>query len=144
MLLLVLVVRLVWGWQTHRALAARLADRVRLDLRFLPRRELADYIGRARAVAYVPFDEDSVGDVTMEAFQAAKPVVTTTDSGGLLEIVHEGRTGAVGAPTPQALAGAIARVMEDPARAAALGQAGREEWERLGITWPHVIEKLLA
>ena len=39
---------------------------------------------------------------------------------------------------------AIARVMEDPARAAALGQAGREEWERLGITWPHVIEKLLA
>ena len=105
--------------------------------------KLADYVGRARAVAYVPFDEDSVGYVTMEAFQASKPVVTSTDSGGLLQIVHEGRTGAVGAPTAKGLAEAIARLMDDPARAAKLGRAAHEEWNRLGITWPRTIEKLL-
>jgi glycosyltransferase involved in cell wall biosynthesis len=127
----------------RRVAAAGLQDRVKLDLRFLSRRELADYVGRARAVAYVPFDEDSVGYVTMEAFQASKPVVTTTDSGGLLQIVHEGRTGAVGAPTPEGLAEAIARLMDDPVRAARLGRAGHEEWSRLGITWPRTIEKLL-
>lgn len=128
----------------RRVAAAGLEDRVKLDLRFLSRRELGDYVGKARAVAYTPFDEDSVGYVTMEAFQASKPVVTTTDSGGLLQIVHDGRTGAVAAPTPDALAGAIARLMEDPARAAALGRAGHEEWRALGITWPRTIEKLLA
>jgi glycosyltransferase involved in cell wall biosynthesis len=127
----------------RRVAAAGLQDRVKLDLRFLSRRELADYVGRARAVAYTPFDEDSVGYVTMEAFQASKPVVTTTDSGGLLQIVHEGRTGAVGGPTPKALAEAIFRLMDDPARAASLGRAGREEWNQLGITWPDTVEKLL-
>ncbi|ABQ29518.1 putative glycosyltransferase [Acidiphilium multivorum AIU301] len=128
----------------RRVAAAGLQDRVKLDLRFLSRRELADYVGRARAVAYVPFDEDSVGYVTMEAFQASKPVVTTTDSGGLLQIVHDDHTGTVGAPTPRALAEAIAKLMDDPARAAKLGQAGHKEWNGLGITWPHTIEKLLT
>ncbi len=123
---------------------AGLQDRIRLDLRFLSRGELADYAGRARAVAYVPFDEDSVGYVTMEAFQARKPVVTTTDSGGLLQIVHDGRTGAVGSPTPEGLATAIARLMNRPAYAAKLGRAGHEAWNALGITWPRTIEKLLG
>lgn len=128
----------------RRVASAGLQDRVKLDLRFLSRRELADYVGRARAVAYIPFDEDSVGYVTMEAFQASKPVVTTTDSGGLLQIVHEGRTGAIGAPTPETLAEAITRLMDNSARAARLGRAGHEEWARLGITWPRTVEKLLA
>jgi glycosyltransferase involved in cell wall biosynthesis len=128
----------------RRVAAAGMEDRVKLDLRFLSRKELADYVGKARAVAYVPFDEDSVGYVTMEAFQASKPVVTTTDSGGLLQIVHDGRTGAVAAPTPEGLAQAIAGILADPARAAAMGRAAHEEWGRLGVTWPRTVETLLA
>src|SRR5260370_11123739 len=40
-----------------------LRDRVKLDLRFLPRAELAEYVNHALAVAYLPYDEDSLGYV---------------------------------------------------------------------------------
>ena len=88
-----------------RALAQRcgVADRVTFDLRFLPREELATLVNGCTASAYIPFDEDSIGYVTMEAFQAGKPVITSTDSGGVLEIVLDGETGLVAAPRPETL-----------------------------------------
>ena len=43
---------------------------------------------------FPPFDED-YGYVTLEAFLARKPVVTTTDAGGPLEFVEDGVTGLV-------------------------------------------------
>jgi len=128
----------------RRVAAAGLEGRVKLDLRFLSRRELAAYVGRSRAVIYIPFNEDSVGYVTMEAFQASKPVITTTDAGGLLQIVHHDRTGAVAGPDPQGLAQEMARLFDNPGRSAAMGRAGYEEWRALGISWPRTIEKLLS
>jgi glycosyltransferase involved in cell wall biosynthesis len=87
----------------ERVAAAGLEDRVVLDLRMLPRKELAGLVNNALAVAYAPYDEDSIGYVTMEACQAGKPVVTTTDAGGVLRLVHDGQTGCVSAPEPRAL-----------------------------------------
>jgi glycosyltransferase involved in cell wall biosynthesis len=80
-----------------------LSDRVKLDLRFLSREELADYVNHSRAVAYIPFQEDSYGYVTMEAYEAGKPVVTSNDAGELLEIVKHDETGQVAEPTPESL-----------------------------------------
>jgi glycosyltransferase involved in cell wall biosynthesis len=95
----------------------------------------------ALAVMYVPYDED-YGLVTLEAFLAAKPVVTATDSGGTLEFVDDGVTGAVTAPEPEALGAAVAALHGSRARAAALGEAGRA---RAGaITWDDVIERLVS
>ncbi|KAA0073023.1 glycosyltransferase family 4 protein [Tardiphaga sp. P9-11] len=128
----------------RRVEEAGLEDRVTLDLRFLSREELADYVNKARAIAYLPFDEDSVGYVTMEAFQAGKPVLTTTDSGGLLQIVRDRETGAVVAPNSEALAEGMTRFLSSSNQAAALGQAGHRLWLSLGIDWSSTLTKLLA
>jgi glycosyltransferase involved in cell wall biosynthesis len=128
----------------ERVAAAGLEDRVTLDLRFLPREELARLVNGARAVAYVPYDEDSVGYVTAEACQAAKAVVTTTDSGGLLKLVVPGETGCVAAPDPQALAEAMAPLLDGTAEAIRLGRQAHAHWNSFNITWPATIERLLS
>lgn len=122
----------------------RVECRVRFDLRLLTRAEIASLVNHASAVAYVPFDEDSVGYVTMEAFHAAKPVVTTTDAGGLLEVVHDGVTGLVSGPEPEALGASLAAIMANPARAERLGKAARQVLLDRKITWPRTIERLLS
>ncbi|MGD9901926.1 MAG: glycosyltransferase family 4 protein [Vicinamibacterales bacterium] len=95
----------------------------------------------ALAVAYVPFDED-YGLVTLEAFLAAKPVVTASDSGGTLEFVADGVNGLVVAPTPAAIGDAVARLHDRRGEAAALGAAGRDR--AAAITWDAVIERLVS
>ena len=119
-------------------------DRVRLDLRFLPRSELAGLVNRARAVAYLPFDEDSLGYCTMEAFQARKPVLTTTDSGGVLDIVRHRDTGLVVRPDVEPLGEAMASLVGDPKLAGDLGQRGGEALDRERLNWPATIERLLS
>jgi glycosyltransferase involved in cell wall biosynthesis len=126
------------------AAAEGVEDRLTLDLRFLPRAELARLVNGATAVAYLPFDEDSVGYVTMEAFHAGKPVVSATDAGGVLEIVRDGETGVVCDPSPEALGAALSALAAEPARAARLGRNARALLDSRGITWPDTIEKLLA
>jgi glycosyltransferase involved in cell wall biosynthesis len=126
------------------AAAAGVEDRLTLDLRFLPRIEMASLLNNAAAAAYIPFDEDSVGYVTMEAFQAGKPMITTTDSGGVLEIVRNGETGLVTEPNPESLGEALSAIMDNPSRATRLGQAGRAILDERELTWPRTIEMLLA
>jgi glycosyltransferase involved in cell wall biosynthesis len=126
------------------AAAEGVEDRVTLDLRFLPRAELARMVNGALAVAYLPFDEDSLGYCTMESFRAAKPVITTTDSGGVLDIVRDGETGLVATPDAEALGAAMAALCGNPAHAATLGLAGRAAMDAEQLDWPTTIRKLLA
>jgi glycosyltransferase involved in cell wall biosynthesis len=128
------------------ALAAEVgvSDRLTLDLRFLSRAEVAGLVNGASACAYIPFDEDSVGYVTMEAFHAGKPVVSATDSGGVLEIVRHGDTGLVAAPTAEALGEALATITQNKAKAISLGAAGRRVLADRALTWPRTIERLMA
>jgi glycosyltransferase involved in cell wall biosynthesis len=129
----------------RRAVAeANLEDRVVLDLGFLARAKLAAYVNNALACVYLPFDEDSVGYVTMEAFQAQKAVITSTDAGGVLEIVHNGVTGLVADPTPRALAEAMDRLFLNRQRAEKYGRAGHDLWAAKNITWPSTVERLLS
>jgi glycosyltransferase involved in cell wall biosynthesis len=66
----------------------------------------------------------------IEASAAARPVVAT-DVGGVRSVVADGRTGVVVAPgDPQAVAGAIAGLLADPAARERLGGAGRESVRR--------------
>jgi glycosyltransferase involved in cell wall biosynthesis len=127
-----------------RIAAGCLEDRVTLDLRFLPREELAALVRNSRAVASVGFDEDSMGYVAMEAFEAAKPVVTTSDSGGVREIVVSGETGYVGEPDPESLAAAMAPLLGSVAEAIRLGQQARVKWQSLNVNWPTTIQRLLS
>lgn len=95
----------------------------------------------ALAVYYAPLDED-YGFVTVEAMKSAKPVLTTTDSGGPLEFVADRVTGLVAPPAdPDALARHIDELYEDRSLAERLGAVGLERVR--GITWDVTIAKLL-
>lgn len=120
------------------------SDRVSLDLRFLSRTEYADYVNNSAAVAYIPFDEDSLGYVSMEASLAAKPVITSTDSGGILRLVKDGVNGWVSEPDAGSLADTLEEALRAPVRAADLGVQGRTILGELDLTWAKVISKLLA
>ena len=95
----------------------------------------------ALAVIYAPFDED-YGYVTLEAFLAAKPVITAADSGGPIEFVVDGINGFVCDPDAHAIAAAVGRLAADRALAERLGLAGRSVAQ--AITWDGVIEQLLG
>lgn len=102
---------------------------------------LVDHYARCRAVAFLPHDED-YGFVTAEAFASGKAVITCRDSGGPTELVEDGRSGFVTAPAPDAVAAALATVMDDAGRAESLGAVGRARIARL--TWPDTVARLVA
>jgi alpha-1,3/alpha-1,6-mannosyltransferase len=77
----------------------------------------------ARCVVHTPADEH-FGYVPVEAMAAGRPVVAV-QTGGPAETVVDGETGFLCAPTPDAFADALARLVTDPACAARLGRAGR-------------------
>ncbi|MBA3669046.1 MAG: glycosyltransferase family 4 protein [Sphingomonas sp.] len=121
-----------------------LGDRITLDLRFLSRKELATYVNNCRAVAYLPYQEDSYGYVTMEAFEAGKPVITTRDSGELLDIVINEETGLVVEPDRRALAMAMSVYLNSVDRAREHGAIGQALWRSTGINWPENIARLIG
>jgi glycosyltransferase involved in cell wall biosynthesis len=103
--------------------------------------ELADLYARCLAVYYAPVDED-FGLVPFEAFLSEKPVLTTTDAGGPLEVVSDRETGLVCAPNASEVAGACSWLREHPDEARAWGRAGKALAER--ITWESTVDRLLA
>lgn len=102
---------------------------------------LLDHYARARAVAFVPEDED-LGLIAYEAMSSGKPVITCTDSGGVLELVANEVNGLIVEPTPEALGAALQRLADDEPEARRLGQAGRVRAS--GISWGRVLRGLLA
>ena len=122
----------------------RLADAVNGRVTFAGRVDdatLADLYARCSAVYYAPVDED-FGMVPYEAFLSEKPVVTTTDAGGPLEIVRDRATGLVVAPAAAELARACVYVAEHEDEAAAWGRAGKAVAQR--VTWDACVDALLS
>jgi glycosyltransferase involved in cell wall biosynthesis len=101
---------------------------------------LVDLYAGACAVVFPPYDED-YGYITLEAFLARKPVITTTDAGGPLEFVDDGVTGLVTPPEVDSLGAAMSRVAQDRHFARSLGDAGYERAR--AITWDGVVERLV-
>lgn len=117
------------------------ADRVELVGR-VSDDELVELYADALAVFYAPYDED-YGYVTVEAFMAGKPVITTADAGGVLEFVTDGENGRVcPAASARKLGEAIDRLAEDRQSAERLGARGRERVS--GIHWDAAIEALTS
>jgi glycosyltransferase involved in cell wall biosynthesis len=103
--------------------------------------ELADLYARCLAVYYAPVDED-YGMVPLEAFLSEKPVLTTTDAGGPLEIVSDGSTGIVVTPDAAEIARALGWLREHRDEAATYGRAGKAIASE--VTWDRAIERLLS
>ncbi|MGH3000076.1 MAG: glycosyltransferase family 4 protein [Gaiellaceae bacterium] len=102
---------------------------------------LTELYASCLGVYYAPVDED-FGMVPFEAFLSEKPVLTTTDSGGPLDVVHDRQTGLVVAPHAKELARACAWLRDHHAEARAYGRAGREVAS--AVTWDACIDRLLA
>lgn len=121
-----------------------LQDRVTVIPEFISEQQQADLYAGALAVVYAPLDEDSYGYVTLEAHLSSKPVVTTTDSGGILQMVRDGRTGLVTAPDPRQVAEAFDALRADTGRTTAMGEAARGAAIAMDLTWDRVIKALTA
>jgi len=121
-----------------------LHDRVELALGYATRQQVATRVNQALACAYLPFEEDTFGYVAMEACQAEKALLTTVDSGGVVEIVADDETGIVVTPDPQSLAQALDELWVHRKRTEGWGRAAKYRWERLGINWDQTVEKLLS
>jgi glycosyltransferase involved in cell wall biosynthesis len=96
----------------------------------------------------VPSAQESFGGVFVEAWTMGKPVV-----GGRIppvaSLVDEGVDGLLAPQEPRALARALGALLDDPARAAAMGAAGREKarryaWEALSARTVGIYEGLVA
>jgi glycosyltransferase involved in cell wall biosynthesis len=107
----------------------------------VPADELASLYARCLATYYAPVDED-FGMGPYESFLAEKPVITTVDAGGPLDVVHDGRTGLVVRPEPAEVARAAAWLRDHATDAAAYGRAGRAMAAE--VTWDRAIARLLA
>jgi glycosyltransferase involved in cell wall biosynthesis len=136
----------VAGDGADRSRLEELARELGLDsrVRFAGRvddEELARLYATCLAVYYAPFDED-FGFVPYEAFLSEKPVVTTRDAGGPLEVVTDRRTGFVCEPEPAAVAEAVAWLAAHPDEARAWARSGKQLAER--VTWDAVVDRLLG
>jgi glycosyltransferase involved in cell wall biosynthesis len=141
--------------QLEAVVAGEGPDRLRLEelarelgldsrLRFAGRvdeDELARLYATCLAVFYAPVDED-LGFVPYEAFLSEKPVVTTRDAGGPLEVVSDEETGLVCEPEPAAVAAAVARLASSHDEARAWGRSGKKLAEQ--PSWDTVVDRLLG
>lgn len=126
----------------ENSLKKRCANDPRIQfLGHVPDSELTDLYANSIAVLFAPFDED-YGLVALEAMKSGKPVITTTDSGGVRELVRNNETGIVTDPYPPALAKAMERLINDPALTTQMGSRGRELAQK--INWRDNVNTLLG
>jgi rhamnosyl/mannosyltransferase len=107
----------------------------------VPEEDLPD-LYRLAAVAALPSvnASEGFGMVLLEANAAGRPVVGT-QVGGIPAAIEDGRTGLLVPPRdPAALAGALQRLLADPALAASLGARGRERAVR-EFSWDLQVER---
>ena len=87
-----------------------LRDEVALHDRFIPDEEVRYYFPAADCLV-LPYRSATQSGVTQIAYNFSLPMIVT-DVGGLPEIVPDGRTGLVCAPTAEGIADALRRVRE--------------------------------
>jgi glycosyltransferase involved in cell wall biosynthesis len=93
----------------------------------LKREQIPGFLTNARMLAVPSIWYEAFGIVCAEAMAYRLPVIAS-DMGGLPEVVTHDATGLCVPPRdPERLADAMQSLWNDPARAAALGEAGREK-----------------
>jgi glycosyltransferase involved in cell wall biosynthesis len=120
------------------------SERVLIENRRISEQEKCEIIGRSLAVAYFPLDGDSYGYSLLEGAHSCKPLLATTDSGGVLEFVAHERNGLVCDPDAKAIAESLDRLYSNRKLVEDLGCEANKTVEKLRINWDSVIHDLLA
>ena len=103
--------------------------------------ELAHLYAYAQVLVFAPLYE-WLGLVALESMACGTPVVGV-NQGGLLETVKDGVTGVLVERTPEALAGALQKLLQDPDHAESMGRAARAYIESYW-TWQRAVDDLEA
>ena len=101
--------------------------------------KLLKLYANASAVYYAPVDED-YGYVTLEALLSKVPVITTKDSGGVLEFIRDDNNGYIVDSNPEKLGEAINKIVMNKKLAQNLGENGYTSVK--DISWNNVIDRL--
>jgi len=149
---------LIVGGGPHRAALEKLAFTLRVADRVIftgetPFAELAAHYAAGDVFAmpcrsrFADLEVEGLGLVYLEA-QATGRLAIAGDSGGAPEAVIPGETGlVVPGGDPAALAEAVAGLLADPARAAAMGEQGRafveanHHWDRVAERYERMLEE---
>lgn len=119
-----------------------IADRVHL-LGARPHGELPRMFATSEIVLGTSFANETFGMTLAEASACGRPVIAT-NFGGFPEVVQHDHTGLLVPPrAPAALAQAIDDLLDNPARAAAMGEAGRG-FVTAQFAWPIVTDRVIA
>lgn len=110
-------------------------------LGFVDDDKLLDLYANCLCVFFAPLDED-YGFITIEAFNSEKPVITLSDSGGVLEFVKHEKNGFISKEDPREIAKIFDYLYENKDIAKKLGLEGKKTVEF--ITWDYVIDNLLS
>jgi glycosyltransferase involved in cell wall biosynthesis len=123
-----------------RELAETRGVSARVDfLGFVSDEDLLTLLATARAAVYTPVNED-YGYVTLEAFLSGKTLITTNDTGGVLEFATS-ESGFIAEPTAESLGAAMTRAWETPSvRLREMAEVGRQKVAP--IQWDAVIDTL--
>jgi phosphatidylinositol alpha-mannosyltransferase len=125
-----------------RARARRVAPGLVDFLGAVPSSQVPGLYAAADCLCAPAVRNESFGIVLLEAMATARAVVASDISGYRL-VVSPGETGILARPAdPAALADALITVLGEPARAAAMGTAGRRR--ALLFSWEEVTERLLS
>ncbi|MBI3268666.1 MAG: glycosyltransferase [Planctomycetes bacterium] len=141
---------LVGKGEEEQHLRAAVPERARGRVEFLGWRPDVPAILQAAEALVLPSLWEGMPNVVLEAMAAARPVVASA-VGGAVDLVRDGETGLLVPPAdPASLGDAILRLLAEPARARAMGVAGRERarreysWDRTAAAYQALYEEVLA
>jgi glycosyltransferase involved in cell wall biosynthesis len=121
----------------------KLQERVSLENRWVSESEKIDALSNCLATIYAPDNEDSYGYASLESAYSEKPIITTSDAGGVTELVIHKYNGWISEPTEFALANIFDEAINDPRQTQIMGINALERLGKLEISWDHVLRRLL-
>ncbi len=121
--------------------ALNIRHRLRLVTRIVTGADKEHVFGAAR-VLVLPSYSESFGNTVLEALQRGIPAIVTPEVGAA-EVVTQSGGGLVADGAAEPLGAAIASLIDDPAQAAAMGEAGRQYVQR-HYSWQSVAGQMEA
>jgi Glycosyl transferases group 1 len=119
------------------------ADRLTLRVGTLTPHEIAEYVNAATACVQLPL-RDFLGTGSRHAAMAAKPLITTTDSAGIIDLIEDGVTGWLCDSTSVDLGRAMSEAVAVPSDSRDRGAELSVRLRAAAPSWDAAIDRLLA